>query len=61
MSVHGVTQFMSREFQVFAKEWEIDHTLYNSPSNRNTESTVKDCQAAPQEEPRSMDGFTKVA
>ena len=43
----GATQFMSREFQVFAKEWEIDHTassLYSSPSNRNAESTVKDAK-----------------
>ena len=40
----GGPQFMSREFQVFAKEWEFVHTVsspYNSPSNGKAESAVK--------------------
>ncbi|KAL5510796.1 hypothetical protein EMCRGX_G006398 [Ephydatia muelleri] len=40
----GGPEFMSREFQVFAKEWEFVHTVsspYNSPSNGKAESAVK--------------------
>ena len=37
-------QFMSREFQIFAKEWEFLHAVsltYNSPLNGKAESAVK--------------------